>query len=161
MKWLLSGLLCVVVMLELAAPAAAQAPRGTYMRTCRNIQFDGQRLSAVCEDISGRGRPTDLYVDECQGPINNSNGQLTCPGGGGGGGGYRPPPRVDGGYGGGRGYGGGLPPGSWRATCRDASLEGPFLVALCATPRGGFEQSRIAIGSCRSFANRFGRLSCE
>jgi hypothetical protein len=169
----------------LAPSAFAQQPPGSYRQSCGNIRFDGRQLSAVCADRYGRRVPTSLMVDNCDGGISNDNGQLTCEFGGGrrmqsrqfdDDDDYRPrrPRRdYDGGYRGGDYRGGGprddgfrgggpqMPGGSWHASCKNGSMQGTVVVALCANARGQFQQTSADVRSCRSFANRNGNLACE
>jgi hypothetical protein len=63
--------------------AAAQMPPGSYAQSCRDIRFDGYTLSAVCNAMQGAPQRTAIRVDNCPGPIANSNGQLVCERGGG------------------------------------------------------------------------------
>lgn len=138
-----------------ATAAVAQMPSGSYQRTCRNIDFDGATLQATCADASGRAIRSGIAIDRCGGSIANENGRLVCAGGGRG-------PRYDG-YENrpARATRGGLPPGSWRATCANPNLDGPVLTAVCATPGGRGRPSSIDVRSCGSVGNRFGRLVCE
>lgn len=144
--------------LMIASNASAQTPRGSYLQTCTNIQFDGYMLEATCLNAYGQYRRTQIEAEMCE-RIQNQNGQLVCE--------RRGPPR---GYRGGmqpgydQPYGGRampLPPGSWRATCRNAQLRGTVLIAMCASVRGQLVQTSADVRSCRSFGNNNGHLSCE
>lgn len=158
----------IVVACFIGAPSSyAQTPRGSYLRSCTNIQFDGYILEALCQDAYGEYRRTRLEADRCD-RVQNQNGRLVCEASG-------PPRRNYDGYGGGRqSYDGTeyrrqgrtptampLPPGSWRTTCRDASIRGTTLVAACASVRGGLVRTTADVRSCRSFGNNNGQLSCE
>lgn len=143
--------------------AQAQVPRGSYLQTCKNVQFDGYTLRAICADVYGGARPSRIAVDQCPGGIANANGQLVCAGPErrryGRDDNYdRSPPRDGGGF---AGRGGRLPPGSWQASCSNPSMQGSVLVAVCATVSGRARQSEIDAGSCRGIANRNGQLVCE
>jgi hypothetical protein len=63
----------------------------------------------------------------------------------------------------GRGDSGGLPGGSWVATCRRPQMNGPTLMAQCQDARGRERDSSIDIRSCATanVANRDGGLVCE
>lgn len=65
-----------------AAPrsAAAQAPSGSYQRSCRDgyLSRDGV-LRAECRAVAGVWRRTSIRVADCDGrDIVSSNGQLAC-----------------------------------------------------------------------------------
>lgn len=63
----------------LAAPALAQnVPLGSYLRSCQNVQIQGDRLVAECRRADGRWSRTALDVDRCVGGIANMDGRLTC-----------------------------------------------------------------------------------
>ena len=72
------------ILLSLGAiPAAAQAPGGSYVGSCNNIQAFGDRIVADCRRMDGGWNRTALHdVDSCIGDIGNMNGQLTCNRGG-------------------------------------------------------------------------------
>jgi hypothetical protein len=178
----------ILAIIATAPPAVAQVPPGGYLQTCRNVQFDGFNLSAMCQGAGGQFYPTRLAgAGHCRGDIANINGQLVCAGGGGaprpqyGGGpppqyggpppqyGY-PPPRQD--YGGPPPYrrdygddddrgGFGLPRGSWRLTCGNPVMRGPILFAECQRGDGGIQPTRADTRYCRRFANINGQLACE
>jgi CVNH domain len=62
-----------------AAPAHAQnAPPGSYLRSCQNVQTQGDRLVADCRRADGSWGRTSLDVDRCVGGIANMDGRLTC-----------------------------------------------------------------------------------
>jgi hypothetical protein len=62
-----------------ATPAVAQAPGGSYPRSCTDIRMSGDRLVAECQRMDGRwGRTVLRDIDRCIGDIGNMNGQLTC-----------------------------------------------------------------------------------
>lgn len=179
---IIAGLLWAVIAATM--PASAQVPPGSYLRSCSNIQFDGNTLSAFCVGPGGRSYPSRLAAGSCRGDIANINGRLLCAGGGGAprpqyGGGPPPqyggpppqydypPPRQDYGgpppYRGGGEYGGGfgLPGGSWRRSCGNPVMRGPILFAECQRTDGRIQPSRADIRACRRFANINGQLACE
>jgi hypothetical protein len=54
-------------------------PPGSYSQTCRDIQIQGDRLHANCQDREGRWRSTDLDdFRRCQQGIVNLDGHLSC-----------------------------------------------------------------------------------
>ena len=61
------------------SPAEAQAPGGSYLRTCTDVRMMGDRVSATCRRTDGTWRRTVLRnVDTCVGGLANANGRLTC-----------------------------------------------------------------------------------
>jgi len=55
------------------------APGGTYVQTCRNIQTHGDKLEAECQTRDGNWRRTSLDdIDRCSGAIANDDGHLVC-----------------------------------------------------------------------------------
>lgn len=78
MKLAAAFLLICSILLALAPPAAAQ-PRGSYLRSCRDVAMRGDSLLAVCRRINGRWQPTRLdRVRGCIGDIGNDDGNLVC-----------------------------------------------------------------------------------
>lgn len=69
----------VAATLLAALPAVAQ-PGGSYQDSCRRIEQRGPILQAFCRDEQGRMRRTRLDMRNCQGPVSNSDGRLTCGG---------------------------------------------------------------------------------
>jgi hypothetical protein len=65
---------------------------------------------------------------------------------------------VGGGMASAQGYG--PPPGSYAATCRRISMDGPYLTAICRDRYGDYRETRIDANRCRTFANLNGRLAC-
>src|SRR5258707_4258803 len=109
----------VVVGLFALAPAAEArwAPSGSYERSCRRIDFDGDLLTATCQRRDGTWRNTWLSnADNCDGDIANDNGQLRC---GWSGWRDRDHDRADG------------PPGSYRHSCQRIRIDGVTLQATC------------------------------
>lgn len=94
-----SMMAAAVLLLTGVAAEAQSIPRGSYLRTCNDVERRGPYLYGVCQDMRGRWRETQLDLRGCNGPVANNNGRLVCSRGGGGGGydddeGYRPyPPR--------------------------------------------------------------------
>jgi hypothetical protein len=63
-------------------------PRGSFQRSCRDIQVNGQFLSAWCQGSRGSGQ-SSINIQSCSGDIGvDASGALVCAGPGGG----RPPP---------------------------------------------------------------------
>ena len=77
----IAGFAALIFLVSMSS-SNAQVPGGSYQASCGNIRFDGEQLSAVCADPSGRRVPTSFNVRGCAGGIANSNGQLVCNAGG-------------------------------------------------------------------------------
>jgi hypothetical protein len=67
------------VVMGSAPTLAAFVPRGTYEKSCRNVQVDGPYLTAICARVDGSWRWTRIFAPRCDGlEISNQNGRLTC-----------------------------------------------------------------------------------
>jgi hypothetical protein len=55
----------------------------------------------------------------------------------------------------------GMPGGTWRNSCEDASVSGGTLHAWCRRDGGKYEAAVVTIGNCQAFGNRNGKLFCE
>ena len=44
----------LLTMIAVVSPAVAQVPPSGYLQTCRNVQFDGFTLSAMCQGAGGQ-----------------------------------------------------------------------------------------------------------
>jgi len=135
----------------LAVAPAAQArwaPSGSYERTCRRIDFDGDLLSASCQRRDGTWRNTWLAnADDCDGDIKNDNGQLRC-----GWSGWRDRGRGD--------FDG--PRGSYRDSCERIRMDGYTLRATCQRRDGSWRWTSLdnAYDCDGRIANFDGRLIC-
>jgi hypothetical protein len=130
-----------------AGPAQAQ-PDGSYLQTCRNVAVAGRYrpdalLTAECRTKKGYWLESSLYYKNCRGDIFNENGALRCQGGQ-------------------AGNPGSLPPGSWRASCRNGFIDSRTLHAECQTMSGRWEDARLNLDACPygPIANINGRLVC-
>lgn len=165
---LLAGL---VMAWGVTAPAAGQtptqAPRGSYLESCRQVQVRwGRDLAAFCANRAGEWVVTRLDdFPSCDGEIVNRNGQLACnatvtPGSLYGAAPPPPPPAA-------------RPPapaperppaGSYTATCRNPRLEGGWLQASCRDTWGNWRDAGLALTGCpvgADIANDDGRLTCR
>jgi hypothetical protein len=131
----------------IAAPAGAQ-PAGSYLQTCRDIKVRGKHrpnalLIAECRTRGGHWIESSLHYKRCKGDIYNDNGYLWCERGG-------------------PGNAGGLPPGNWRQTCREAYIEDRILYAECQRISGRWEDASLDLRGCPNgpIGNRNGRLVC-
>ena len=122
------------------------APRGSYQQSCRNVDIDGNSLTAECQDRRGRWRYTELDdFRRCRGDIANADGMLQC---------VEDDRRGDDDY-------QDVPRGSWRASCRNGRMYGTVLYAECRTRYGRYTQSSIDTRQCRrEIGNVDGRLVC-
>lgn len=82
---LVLGALSLSTMLSSSDVAQAQdrdrAPRGSYLRTCRDVRTERGTLYARCEDRRGNYRRTRMEdYRRCRGDIQNDNGRLRCSG---------------------------------------------------------------------------------
>jgi hypothetical protein len=67
------------VLLALSASAASAQAGGSYLATCYDVRQNGPILSAMCDDGSGRVRPTRIDIRQCgRGDIANAGGRLVC-----------------------------------------------------------------------------------
>jgi hypothetical protein len=124
-------------------------PGGSWRQTCRYPLMRGNFLSAQCESGGNRWFNSSIDPRQCRsGRIENRDGRLSCEDGGSGWGGS--------GWG-----GGGYPGGTWQRSCRDASVRGSVLYALCDSNAGYPRESSIDYRQCRSVGNDNGRLVCE
>lgn len=117
---------------------------GSFRTSCRNIAIDRSgTLSASCKRSNEKWRNTALAVRDCPSQrAGNRNGHLFCETGGDS---YRWH-------------------GSYRTSCRDASVDGNgILSASCQAANGAWRRSLIAPRFCPSLkaGNRNGMLYCE
>ena len=86
---------------------ASGAPAGSYTQTCKDIQFKGTTLRAVCKDHTGKDTPTILReANRCAQGVVNLDGFLNC--------------ETD-----------VLPPGTYMSNCKDPRIVGGTLIASC------------------------------
>lgn len=132
-----------------STPAEARwAPSGSYERTCRGINFDGDLLTASCRTASGYWKNTYLSnADDCDGNIVNNNGQLEC--------GYS-------GWSDWSDHRGGAPNGSYVRTCTNIRMDGYTLRATCQRRNGTWRYASLEdADDCeRDIQNWDGRLTC-
>ena len=142
-------LTALVIAMGAAASAQAEyAPRGTYQRTCSDIEATWNTLSATCRTRTGSWNYSTLrnYRD-CDGDIANRNGRLECIGS------YNEDGDDD--------YRDRLPMGSYRDSCRKMEIERGTLTAECQDNFGRWRYTELAgYGSCRDIANSNGILRC-
>jgi hypothetical protein len=104
-------------------------PRGSWRASCSNGSDQNGTLYARCDTGSGSWRDASLNMQDCPSRIvDNSRGALVCRGGS---------SVVT--------YGG-LPPGSWRTSCRNGYMQGSVLYAQCDAGNGTWHQTSIDLG---------------
>ncbi len=138
------------VALTIGSAQADYAPPGSYQRTCSDIETTWNTLSATCRTRTGSWNYTTLrnYRD-CDGDIANRNGRLECVGV------YNDDDHGD-------DYGGWLPMGSYRNSCRNITIEGGTLLAECRDNFGRFRYTELpGYRSCRDIVNANGILRCR
>jgi hypothetical protein len=127
-------------------------PPGSWRQSCREARMEGRdTLRAECRTADGRWNRTGIDTDRCgrNGPVANRNGELVC--------------ENQAGQGGGGWWGQGLPPGSYRQSCRNARMESrDDLVAECRRSNGNWRQTKLDIDPCRGrdIVNDNGHLEC-
>ncbi len=146
-------LAALVSCISLISPAQARwAPSGSYVGSCRHINFDGDTLTATCRRYNGTWRNSWLpNADNCDGNIANDNGQLEC---------------SDRSSWHGHGwdrtddYGG--PSGPYDRTCTNIRMDGYTLKATCQRRDGGWRWSELPYAyDCNGrIWNSNGRLVC-
>lgn len=151
-------------MLAFAMPGAVQAqgaPYGSYQQTCRNIRSNGDRLFANCQRADGGWNDTSLDYRNCRGEVINDNGNLRCGGGGYDNRGYNS--GYNRAYANGGRWDGGLPPGDYKRTCRNMSVDGDRLNGTCQRVDGGWKNTSLKhFDRCQSMiVNDNGNLRCQ
>mgnify|MGYP001291939545 CR=1 FL=1 len=115
-------------------------PRGSWKMSCRDGRMVDGMLIANCQKRNGKWTLSSIRIDKCRGDIANDNGRLVCD----------------------RGREWQLPPGSWKMSCRDATVVGNRLYADCRRMNGKWRETEIRLDRCRGpIANMDGRLVCE
>jgi hypothetical protein len=117
-------------------------PSGSYTESCRDMRVDRDRhrLDAECRQLDGRWRDTALDLRACDRGIVNDNGYLVC---------RRQAETVP------------LPPGSYRESCRDLSVDNGRLGARCRRKNGDGRDTAIDLTRCKKpILNDDGRLVC-
>lgn len=138
------------------------APRGSYLNSCRNAYERGGVLYADCRIDSGRYVRASVSLRGCRGDIYNSGGRLYCRSDYA----YRDRDRYDRSdrydrddrYRD-RGY---APNGSYRNSCRSAYERRGVLYAECRTSSGRYVETSLSLRNCSGdIANHRGQLYCE
>jgi len=137
----LAALLLVMTLGAISHAQYGELPSGSYQQTCRDIHNNGGRLDASCQRQDGSWQQTSLDFRNCQGAIENLDGQLRCT------------PSS--------GTQGGLPAGDYQQTCRDIRSNGSQLIANCRKQDGSWRNTSLDTVSCRgTIVNDDGQLRC-
>src|SRR5260370_1046239 len=128
---------------------AQNLPNGTYQRTCQDINFNGAKLWARCQNADGGWNNTSLDYRNCGGrEVTNDNGNLRCAGG--------HPPRHS------SGWPGRFAPGGYKPNLPKGRINGNKMYATCQTADGGWHDTSLSnVNQCQSpIANNNGNLRC-
>jgi major membrane immunogen (membrane-anchored lipoprotein) len=140
----MSALGAILLVITVATTSHAQVgglPYGSYQQTCRDIRNNGARLEASCQRRDGSWQQTSLDFQNCQGAIENVDGELRCTAS--------------------SGMQGGLPPGDYQQSCRDIRSNGSQLIATCRKQDGSWRNTSLDTVSCRgNVVNDDGQLRC-
>ena len=118
--------------------AGKKPPSGSYQKSCKDINVDGNKLRAKCETRNGSWNKTNINYKKCKGDISNNNGELSC-----------------------NGQGGKIPKGSYRDSCKNSYVEGSTLYANCKKNNGGWHKTSMNYRSCnKDIKNDNGKLVC-
>jgi CVNH domain len=173
MRQILAALATMMLAFAVAPASVAQegVPYGSYQQTCQDIRSNGDRLSARCQREDGGWNDTSLDYRNCRGGVINDNGNLRC--GGGDNRGYDHRDYDNRGYDN-RDYDNrsyeprghwehGLPPGDYKRTCRNMSVNGDRLNATCERVDGGWKNTSLKhFDRCQSMiVNDNGNLRCQ
>ena len=137
--------LLLAILLQPAA-AAQNAPLGSYLLSCRNVQVQsllggsGTNLVASCRTNDGR-YVQSMLPNNCSGDISNVNGQLTCN--------ASTPNNTP-------------PSGSYQQSCNNIYMTGPILNATCLRRNGQVSQTTLNVLNCKGgdISNQDGQLTC-
>lgn len=80
MRFALPAAVFAVAAVATVLPVRAQGvPQGSYLRSCTDIAYTADMLTAVCPTRDGRQQFTSLAnIPMCVGDIANNDGNLTC-----------------------------------------------------------------------------------
>jgi hypothetical protein len=138
----------MIVLGKAGVPGAAQEanPPGSYQQTCSDISVKKGNLYAKCQDDKGQPHSAKLsHYEKCGSDIANKNGSLECSGAGSQGGAPS------------------LPKGSYTESCRDITMKGSTLHAICKSVDGREAPAtlRDANHCAEGVVNVNGVLNCE
>jgi len=139
------GTILLAVTLEATSLAQTNTglPSGNYQQTCRDIRNNGGKLEASCQRRDGTWQQTSLDFQNCQGAIENVDGQLSCTANSG--------TQMQGGF----------PAGDYQQSCRDIRSNGSQLIANCKKQDGSWRNTSLDTVSCRgNIVNDDGQLRC-
>lgn len=120
--------------------AAQGYPQGDYKNSCRDLVIVGWRLEAQCQRRDGSWNSTSMYLQACDGPLSNEDGELVCPS----------DMQIE-----------RFLPESFRQSCTEISLRKGILEARCRKIDGTWNWSTLVLKGCYGdIANDNGVLSC-
>ena len=131
-----------LALLLMSAPLAwsHDQPTGSYRKTCYDPIVSGPILEARCERRDGSMAISMINFWNCESPIENTDGRLTCER---------------------RGHWR-LPRGSYQDTCRDIRLHRNILDAECRKRNGKWRETSLNVKHCLSpVVNENGKLRCD
>ena len=131
-----------VAVLLMSAPLAwsLDRPKGSYRKTCHDPLVSGPILEARCERKDGSTAISMINFWNCESPIENIDGRLTCT--------QRIRWR--------------LPRGSYKETCRHIRLHRNTLDAECRKRNGKWRETSLNVKHCHgSIVNQNGKLTCD
>jgi len=119
---------------------ALDQPEGSYRETCQNELIHGPTLEAQCKRKDGSLALSMINFWNCDSPIENNDGQLTC----------KQRTRRQ------------LPGGSYKDTCRHIRLHRNRLDAECRTRDGQWRETSLKVKHCYGWiTNEDGHLHCN
>ncbi len=124
---------------------SAPLPAGGWAQSCRNGVMNGTVLTAECLRASGQWAMSSVDTAQCDLPLANTDGQLTC---------TAPPVAVivaeE-----------AVPPGSYQQTCRLPAAAGGVLYAECLNSAGAYIAAALEYRGCQGDINNMaGILTC-
>lgn len=131
--------------LSVSVGSAENNPPGSYQASCRDIDADGNTLSADCRNRRGEWVFTTLdEYGACGSDIANVDGRLACV-----------EPETE-------SFSANLPPGSYRRSCRESDADGITLRAECRDVNGRWRYTELEdYRDCRGdISNQNGMLIC-
>ena len=141
----LSAALLTTLFMPASSAAAScgdgpNVPAGSYRQSCNSCIASGGNLTASCKKINGAFNSTVLYkFQACRSGIENMDGYLTCA-------------RGD----------SPLPNGSYKASCRNLTVQQTTLYATCRNVNGDWREASLPLAYCNyEIYNANGVLVCS
>jgi len=144
--WFGGALLSFIALPAMPQGNGSAAPKGSYLKTCSQIHFNGKVLMATCDNGRSRKLQSTINVTACDGDIWNKNGILYCFA------------RRDT-----WGEGTAIPRGGYNDSCVSPTVSGTLLQSQCADRNGQFKETTLQLKTCRmgsNISNIDGQLVC-